>query len=80
MMKKHLSDATFVILALHIQAVHEKKKHNECNVCNATFSKQSNLNNHILGVHEGNQLFKFSNCAMCFSLFAKKAKILICHA
>ncbi|XP_050535350.1 uncharacterized protein LOC126902291 isoform X1 [Daktulosphaira vitifoliae] len=39
----------------------------ECNVCNKTFSKKNNLNNHVLAKHSNNQNFICSHCQKTFA-------------
>ena len=60
----------------HITTVHEEnhsfqkdtlKRHDRCNICDASFYSKQSLNNHIKFVHEGKKPFKCNVCDASFS-------------
>ena len=53
----------------HIEAVHEKKKPNECSLCDAKFAEKSALKSHILAVHDKVRPFI---CEQCNHSFTRK--------
>ena len=62
----------------HITTVHEEnsssqkntlKRHDRCNICDASFYSKQSLNNHIKFVHEGKKPFK---CNLCDASFPYK--------
>jgi len=45
---------------------HEEKKF-PCHICSKVFQKKSDVNRHVLSVHEGKKPFKCDSCDKCFS-------------
>ena len=44
------------------KSVHEKKKPFKCEICGYSFSRKSNMTQHVLSVHEEKKPFKCNNC------------------
>ena len=52
------SDAFQVPVTLHVESVHEKKKPFECEICDYSCSKKSNMTRHVVSIHEKQELLK----------------------
>jgi KRAB domain-containing zinc finger protein len=74
MKERNHSNVAFVIIVVlcslkrHVLSVHEGKKPFKCNICDATFAKNSNMKNHFSAVHEGKKPFK---CIICDATFSE---------
>ena len=55
-------------LRKHIERIHEGKKDFECNICNYSCGKISDLKVHIKLVHEGKKRLKCNICGRSFGL------------
>ena len=58
-------------LRIHIAAVYEGKRPNECIICDAKFTRKADLKIHIDAVHEKKK--KTYMCNDCNTRFARKA-------
>ena len=63
----------------HIAAVHEGKKPHKCSICDYRCAQKTNLNRHILSVHQGIKRPKQNKltypCDLCDYVAARRDKL-----